>query len=541
MKDMHILAIIPARGGSKGIPRKNVRLLNNQPLISYAIQNAQNSNYITDVYISTDDVEIETVAHKYNCEVIKRDPKLALDNITLDPVIYDAVLKAEKMQGLTYDIVVTMQPTSPVLRATTLDAALAHFIANDVDTLISVVNKPHLAWKEENGQIVPNYTKRLNRQELPANYLETGAFVITKREFVKENTRFGAKIGVYEISEDEAVDIDSYLDWALCENILKKKKIFLRCNGYKKIGMGHIYHCLTLAYHLTGHDVTFILNEEYEDGINKIKESYFPYRLIKNDADFYQLIETEQPDIIVNDCLDTTAEYIKNLKKRCPKVVTIEDLGTGAAEANVCINALYENNHGLSHVYGGEKYICLREEFLISTPITVKKDVQNIIVMFGGTDPSNLTRKIYDLALQSDGKIQFTFVTGIGYDAIANGIISNEEKNIVVLNNVKNICNYMEKADIAITSQGRTVYELATVGLPAIVLAQNERELLHTFAKAENGFINLGLGKDVNCDTIKKTINDLVADYDQRVDMHEKMLAKDLKSGVNREINLILE
>ena len=541
MKNVKVLAIIPARGGSKGIPRKNVRLLNNQPLISYAIKNAQNSKYITDVYVSTDDAEIESVANKYNCEVIERDPKLALDNITLDPVIYDAVLKAEQINNITYDIVITMQATSPLLHITTLDAALAYFSDNNVDTLISVVNKPHLSWKKENDKIVPNYVKRLNRQELPANYLETGAFVITKREFVKENTRFGSKIGVYEISEDEAIDIDSYMDWSLCENILKKKKIFLRCNGYKKIGMGHIYHCLTLAYHLTGHDITFILNEEYEDGINKIKESYFPYKIIKNDEDFYQLIEAEKPDIIVNDCLDTTEEYMKNLKKRCAKVVTIEDLGPGASIADICINALYENSKGIGNVYAGEKYICLREEFLISTPITIKKEVKNIIVMFGGTDPSNLTKKIYDLALQYDGKFQFTFITGIGYDATSNGIVSNEEKNIVVLNNVKNICNYMEMADMALTSQGRTVYELATIGVPAIVLAQNDRELLHTFAKTENGFINLGLGKDINCDTIKESIDELASNYEKRVDMHNHMIAKDLKSGVNREINLILE
>ena len=84
---MNVLVIIPARGGSKGIPRKNVRLLNGQPLISYAIRNALNSKYVTDVFVSTDDEEIENVAMKYGSGIVKRNPELGNDQVTLDPVI----------------------------------------------------------------------------------------------------------------------------------------------------------------------------------------------------------------------------------------------------------------------------------------------------------------------------------------------------------------------------------------------------------------------------------------------------------------------
>ena len=95
---MNILAVIPARGGSKGIPRKNVRLMNGEPLISYAIKNSLHSKYITDVVVTTDDEEIVNISKCYGAEVIIRDNSLAEDHITLDPVIYDATIKTEEQK-----------------------------------------------------------------------------------------------------------------------------------------------------------------------------------------------------------------------------------------------------------------------------------------------------------------------------------------------------------------------------------------------------------------------------------------------------------
>lgn len=110
---MKILVIIPARGGSKGIPRKNVRLIAGKPLISYAIANATKSKYNVDVVVSTDDEEIMFVSQKYSAEIVKRPIELALDHITLDPVIEHATRVQESKKGCIYDIVITMQPTSP--------------------------------------------------------------------------------------------------------------------------------------------------------------------------------------------------------------------------------------------------------------------------------------------------------------------------------------------------------------------------------------------------------------------------------------------
>lgn len=144
--NMQILAVIPARGGSKGIPRKNIRLLNGKPLISYAIQNALNSKFITHVFVSTDSEEIAEISRQYGARVIMRGEELSSDMVTLDPVIFDGMLKAESTEKTAFDYVITMQPTSPLLSVETLDKGIAYCIEGGYDTVISSVNKPHLSW-----------------------------------------------------------------------------------------------------------------------------------------------------------------------------------------------------------------------------------------------------------------------------------------------------------------------------------------------------------------------------------------------------------
>ena len=196
---MRILAVIPARAGSKGIPNKNIRTVNGHPMIYYAIHNAMQSEYITDVAVSTDSYEVKIIAEQMGVRCHWRKPELCEDSVALDAVIYDAVMGDKK----SYDYIVTMQPTSPTLLTATLDAAIKYTIENHLDTVISAINKPHLSWREEGGKKVPNYSERLNRQYLPANYMETGAFVISKRDVVTEHTRIGENLDVYEIYEKE--------------------------------------------------------------------------------------------------------------------------------------------------------------------------------------------------------------------------------------------------------------------------------------------------------------------------------------------------
>ncbi len=538
---MNILAVIPARGGSKGIPKKNIRIMNNNPLIFYSINNAKMCNKITDIVVTSDSDEIIEIAKLYNIDTIKRDSALAKDLTTLDPVIHDATVKMEKIKNKKYDIVITLQPTSPLLKTQTLKEALSEFVKSGCDTYISVTSERHLSWGKNGNNFYPLYKKRVNRQQLQPIFTETGAFFITKREFVKSNSRMGKKISVYEVPQDESVDIDSANDWIICENQLKKKTIVFRVDGYKEIGMGHIYRCITLAHHLIAHDIIFATKKQHSEGLEKIKESKFQFKQINDTRDFFKFLKSVKADIVINDCLDSTAEYITEIKKHAERVITFEDLGTGIEYADAVINALYENTGKRDNVFSGEKYICLKEEFLTEKPVKISEKAKNILVLFGGTDPSNLTKEIYKLALEVtkfNKDIKFTFLIPLSYDYKKNNI--KDAQNIKIISHVNRVSSYMKEADLAFTSQGRTVFELASLGIPSIVLAQNKREQLHTFANMQNGFLNLGLGTDVSYETIKNTFNLLISTYQIRQNMHNLMIKHDLKTGIQRVKNIIL-
>ena len=242
MQMRKILAVIPARAGSKGIPNKNIRIICGHPLISYSIKNALSSEMITDVIVSTDSSEVRIIAEQMGVKVKWRDTALCEDSVTLDAVVADAIPCDER-----WDYVITMQPTSPTLRVSTLDAAIKYAMERELDTVISAINAPHLSWREKDGKKVPNYTERLNRQYLPPCYMETGAFVISKASVVTPKTRIGAMVDIYEVSEDESQDIDTFEDLRNVAATLDHQKVAIYVNGNNKRGIGHIYRALELA------------------------------------------------------------------------------------------------------------------------------------------------------------------------------------------------------------------------------------------------------------------------------------------------------
>lgn len=541
---MKILAVIPARGGSKGIPKKNIRLLAGKPLIAYSIQNALACTGIDDVYVSTDSDEIADIADDYGAGVIHRDNALSGDLVTLDPVIYDAVSRIEAAKGYPYDFVITMQPTSPLLKPETLSAAIGSIRDGSADCLISVVNKPHLAWEPQNGKLTPAYKERRNRQELPPHYLETGAFVISRRSLITKETRMAGTVSVFPIPDNEGIDIDDKNDWVLSEALLGRKRIVFRADGYARLGMGHIYNCITLAYAMIEHDVLLVIQEDSSEGIQKVKETNLPYQIIYDENEIDGIIEDFKPDIWVCDRLNTTAEMICHLKELVPRVVTIEDLGPGTRYADAVINALYtDRDLKGENIYSGWKYVCLRDEFQVERPNRFSSQVRNVMIMFGGTDPSNFNRMLYDIISRIALKyrdVNFHFIVGIGYDTEGNGLRSIEEKNIFVYSDVQRVTKYMKQADLAITSQGRAIFEFACMGVPAIVLSQNEREKTHSFASMEHGFINLGTEKEIDSDLIENTLDWLINTRAVRENMYNLMLEYPLREGLRHVRDIIL-
>ncbi|MAQ64550.1 acylneuraminate cytidylyltransferase [bacterium] len=527
---MKLLIIIPARGGSKEIPRKNLRLLNGKPLIYYAINTALNLKYSTDVYVSSEDNEILNIASQLGSKTHKRDPSIANDITTLDPVIYDCYKYAKNIEGIEYEYIITLQPTSPLLKSSSLNTAITKAIANsNIETIISSKDNTHLSWRKEGDKFLPNYKKRVNRQYLTPTFTETGGFFITKKDIITPNNRIGKNVELYVLSKGEEIDIDTYEDWNICEYYLKRKHILFIVTGNNTVGLGHVYNTLLIANDILNHKITFLVDKNSQLAFNKILSKNYPVYIQKSD-DIVNDIKKLSPDIIINDRLDTSSDYIKKLKRLNLKVINFEDLGTGVTHADLVINAIYPEKQVLPHHYFGPDYFILRDEFIYSAQKKVSKKVKNILITFGGVDPNNYTKKvinsIYSYCHSND--ISITVITGFGYTDYDS---LNEFKNITVLKNVPNISIYMLDADLIFTSAGRTTYEIASVSTPAIVMAQNERELTHFFANSEFGFLNLGLGKNLSNEELYQNFIKLVESYESRKYMNKLMKKIDLKSG----------
>lgn len=536
--NINILIIIPARGGSKGIPRKNLRLLNGKPLIYYAIKTALNLKYHTDVYVSSEDDEILNSAFQFGAKIHKRDENIADDKSTLDPVIYSAYEYAKKKENKEYDYIITMQPTSPLLKAESLDHAIAKALENqEVETVIAAKDDTHLSWRKEYEKFLPNYEKRVNRQYLTPTFTETGGFFITRKDIITPENRIGKNVELYVLQNGEEIDIDTYEDWNICEYHLRRKDILFVVTGNDKIGLGHVYNTLLIANDILNHKITFLVDSKSQMAYDKIASKNYPVFIQEND-DLLKDIEKINPDIVINDILDTKKEYVQKLKEKNYKVANFEDLGDGAKIADLVVNAIYPEQQVLKNHYFGHDYFVLRDEFIYSSKKEISEEIKVILVTFGGVDPNNYTKRVIDTIYEFCRKnnIKIKVIAGFGYnkyDSLENF------KDIDVLENVTNISKYILESDLVFTSAGRTTYEIASIGTPAIVLAQNERELTHFFASSEFGFLNLGLGYKVSKEKILDNFVDLVQSYENRKYMSILMKKVNLKNGRKTVIKLI--
>ena len=223
-----VLAIIPARGGSKGVPHKNIRLLAGKPLIVWTIEEAKKSKYIDRLILSSEDEEIIKVAREYGCEVpFKRPVELAQDDTPgIEPVIHTINTLEEK-----YDYVVLLQPTSPLRTVEDVDGCIQHCITKGTPACVSVTEaqqSPYWMYKlDDDMKLKPfvQYDGEINRrQDLPRVYVLNGAVYVAETRFINENKSFltGETVG-YRMSGENSVDIDTEVDFDYCEWLINRR------------------------------------------------------------------------------------------------------------------------------------------------------------------------------------------------------------------------------------------------------------------------------------------------------------------------------
>ncbi|HEY48162.1 MAG: hypothetical protein AMJ88_07670 [Anaerolineae bacterium SM23_ 63] len=230
-----VLAIIPARGGSKGVPRKNIRLLAGKPLIHYALETARKCQALNRVVVSTEDVEIAELVADVGSEVLRRPADLAQDDTPMVPVIQQAVRSLAE-DGYQPEIIVVLQPTAPLRRAEHIEDCLELISATEVNSVVSVSLVPahfHPNWQfilSEGGELQTFSGRDLDgiqtrRQELSMTYTRNGAIYAVRRvAFIECESLLVPPCKPYIMASEDSVNIDTEEDFWIAERYLLQRQ-----------------------------------------------------------------------------------------------------------------------------------------------------------------------------------------------------------------------------------------------------------------------------------------------------------------------------
>ena len=479
--------IIPAVKKNAVIPDQLVKKLAGVTLIERAIHTARAVAAGADVLVVTDSQEITLICERGGVRA-HYNKDLHFSSLDIVSELRSVLAQASRE----YEHLVVYRAGCPLVTWVDMEDAYRRFAASGADCLMTVKSVRQRVWQ--------------GREEGIDSLLgdaDDGALVESKALVMLRSEAFAAgRIGrtVPYFLNDRALEINSYQDWWICEKLLARRKILFVVAGYPAIGMGHVYRALMLAHEIADHGIEFLCTRESELAARSIAER--DYKTLSQSGELADEVLALRPDLVINDMLDTDAGYIRNLKNAGIRVVNFEDEGSGAAEADLVVNALYSRAGRDARLLYGPRYFCLRDEFASACPNVFRPLARTLLISFGGTDHSDFTRKTLDVAapICEERGMEIRVVAGPGYahrEALEDRLARLSGPPIRFTHATNVMSRMMEGADLAICSAGRTVYELAHMRVPALVMAHHERELTHRFARAANGFAWLGLMRPV--------------------------------------------
>ena len=536
MNKNKLLILIPAIKKNVAFQDDLVKKLAGVSLLQRSINLANSIN--TDrssIYIFTDSEEISLIADRNNVQSYM-DPKLIWNEDFFNQFIMNKL--SDQLEKFDYTII--LSPYAPLLNKEIINDSMKvleeskEFILRPV---IDLNRKIFSSAEKSIDEIIFNTS-------IAKYSVESNAFLLLKTSLIKKNKNQKHKVLSLEISS-KLKEIDNFQDWWVCEKLIMRKRIVFRVIGNKKVGMGHIYRTIALAHSITDHEIIFTCDFDNSVAVNEL--AGYDYRLeVYDRSEIVENIIKLNPDLVINDILSTRNEDVIPIKEAGIKVVNFEDLGDGAIKADLTINELFETPHLKgNNILWGHQYFFLREEFNNAIKHTFKKNIDQILLAFGGTDQLNLSSTIYHLISDICFKknIKINIVTGSGYENFEKLKLEVDGNDLVTLTHSTGvISSIMEKSQIAIISNGRTVYELAHLNIPAIVISQHEREETHEFARERFGFIPIKIFKKGESEKkILKALNLLIENAQYRKKLFEKMTQYDFSNTKDNVLRVILE
>jgi N-acylneuraminate cytidylyltransferase len=228
---MNCLAIIPARGGSKGVVGKNIRVVGGRPLLSYSIEHARSTPEITRVVVSTDDQAIASVAREYGAEVVARPADLSGDTATSESALTHVLQHLRSSEGYVPDLVVFLQATSPIRQPDDISRAIQQLVAEGADSLFSACVVHGFVWRRERGEkewrsFSYDFRTRQRRQDAPEDVVENGSIYVFRPEILERTgNRLGGRITAYLMDPADSFQVDVPADLELMEQLLVARRV----------------------------------------------------------------------------------------------------------------------------------------------------------------------------------------------------------------------------------------------------------------------------------------------------------------------------
>lgn len=310
---MHILAIIPARGGSKGIPRKNIRLLNGKPLVAHTIEQALQTPAISRVVVSTDDAEIGAVAQQYGAEVVWRPAEISGDTASSESALLHVLDHLAQTEGYEPELVVFLQCTAPLTLAEDIGGTIQTLLDQQADTALAVVPFHYFLWKcdSEGDAIGINHDKhtRLLRQQQDSQCLEAGAvYVMRVRGFQQAKHRFFGKTALYTMPAERCLEIDEPADFKIAEVLLAERQKYERQQG-----LPHSVAALLLDFDGVFTDNRLIVDEEGHEAVICDRSDGLGISHLKRLGIPILVLSTEKNPVVQQRCRKLGIECIQGL------------------------------------------------------------------------------------------------------------------------------------------------------------------------------------------------------------------------------------
>ena len=525
-----------ARSGNEYLARQNLRLVADKPLLYYILKTCLKFKN-SDVYVTTDSEEISELSLMYGAKVIKRPKSLTKNSTSIEEIAFHALSTLRK-KDLDFDKCLILSPQFLLIKISTIHKFFKN-LNNSINTIYGYINN------FEHFKKIENENETFNKlQNIHSHVVDIKKIVSFNCKNFLKNKKFGQDHYGIKISKNELFSLSNYHDIGVLETIVKRKKILIRVDGSKEIGLGHVYNMLTILNHFRNDDLLVVMNSQKNMGSDKFKEHLYKIKFFDNQNQLKKIIEQYNPDIIFNDILDTSFKYMKFLKQFTKFTVNFEDLGAGNKYANLVFNPIYYSTKKSNNVFYGSRYAAVRDEFRIWENNSINKQVKRVLITFGGSDHTNKTQKILKI-IQKNGlkNIEFTIILGIGYfhKQSLKTLISQMKKDDFKLNFVEGsdfLAKFFRESDFAITSNGRTVFELAAMNVPIIAVPVNNREKTHSFVKyADVGF---EVDPDLkNFETKFLRCFNNICSYQSRKKFKKHLENLNLLEGVNLVYNIV--